>query len=290
MARILGVGIATLDIINEVDHYPDEDEEMRATAQHLRRGGNCTNTLTVLAQLTHACDWSGVLVDEPDAGRIITELEQFEIGHQHCLLQAGGKVPTSYITLNRSNGSRTIVHYRDLPELPYEVFETIDLTDYDWIHFEGRNIAETEKMMQRCRKYYPDIPLSLEAEKARDGMARLFPLADVILFSRAYAQAQGYKRAEEFLIGVNDTAPAATLYCGWGSEGAYGLKGDDIIHQTAFIPETTIDTLGAGDSFNAGIVHASLQQKSLQDVLQYACRLAGYKCGVNGLDILGFES
>ncbi|MDH5183128.1 MAG: ketohexokinase [Gammaproteobacteria bacterium] len=289
MARILGVGIATLDIVNEVDHYPAEDEEMRATAQHVRRGGNCTNTLTVLSQLGHGCDWSGVLAAEPDGGRIVTELEQFSIGHQHSLLQADGKVPTSYITLNRANGSRTIVHYRNLPELPYEVFESIDLTDYDWIHFEGRNIGETKRMMQRCREHYPDIPLSLEAEKPRESIDELFSHADVILYSRAYAQALGYKRAEEFLLGMNEKVPTATLYCAWGAQGGYGLVDDSLFHQAAFAPEVLVDTLGAGDSFNAGIIHAQLQQQSPQEVLHYACRLAGYKCGRSGLDIQAFE-
>lgn len=288
MARILGVGIATLDIINEVDHYPAEDEEMRATAQDIRRGGNCTNTLAVLAQLGHACDWSGVLVDEADGGRIVTELEQFGIGHQHCLLQAGGKVPTSYITLNKATGSRTIVHYRDLPELPYEVFETIDLTDYDWIHFEGRNISETQKMMQRCRQHYPDIPLSLEAEKPREGMELLFSHAEVMLFSRAYAEGLGYERAEDFLLGMNEKIPAASLYCGWGAQGGYSLESDNFFHQAAFAPAAIVDTLGAGDTFNAGIIHASLQQQTTQQALHYACRLAGYKCGQSGLDIQGF--
>ena len=36
MARILGVGIATLDIISTVQRYPAEDGEVRAIAQ--RRG------------------------------------------------------------------------------------------------------------------------------------------------------------------------------------------------------------------------------------------------------------
>ena len=50
MAQILGIGIATLDIINEVDGYPVEDSEQRALAQRQRTGGNVTNTLTVLRQ------------------------------------------------------------------------------------------------------------------------------------------------------------------------------------------------------------------------------------------------
>ena len=32
MAKVLAVGIATLDIVNEVDTYPDEDAEVRALA------------------------------------------------------------------------------------------------------------------------------------------------------------------------------------------------------------------------------------------------------------------
>ena len=35
MAHILGIGIATLDIINTVDGYPPEDAEVRAMARIL---------------------------------------------------------------------------------------------------------------------------------------------------------------------------------------------------------------------------------------------------------------
>ena len=53
MARILGIGIATLDVINIVDEYPREDDEIRANGQRIARGGNVTNTLVVLSQLGH---------------------------------------------------------------------------------------------------------------------------------------------------------------------------------------------------------------------------------------------
>ena len=51
MSKILGVGIATLDIINRVEHYPGADDEVRALSQVQVRGGNVTNTLVVLAQM-----------------------------------------------------------------------------------------------------------------------------------------------------------------------------------------------------------------------------------------------
>lgn len=48
---VLCVGLVCLDIVNTVDHYPKEDEDIRATGQKWAKGGNAANTLSVLAQL-----------------------------------------------------------------------------------------------------------------------------------------------------------------------------------------------------------------------------------------------
>ena len=287
MARILGVGIATLDIINSVDHYPQEDEELRALSQRVTRGGNCTNTLVALSQLGHQCSWAGVISDEPDGQRILADLDLHNIDHDCSLVQPGGKVPTSYITLNRANGSRTIVHYRDLAELPYHHFEALGLGGYDWYHFEGRNIEETLMMMQRVRRMAPLVPVSLEVEKPREGIEALFDQATVLIFSKAYAQSRGYDDGETFLKAMHKVTVGATLYCGWGDQGAYGiLKDGTPLHSPAFPPKELVDTVGAGDVFNAGIIHGELDHLARRDCLEQACRLAGYKCGVEGIEVL----
>jgi len=291
MARILGIGIATLDIINTVDHYPQEDEEMRALSQRLTRGGNCSNTLVALSQLGHECSWSGVIADEPDAERILADLEAQHVTYDNCLRVPDGKVPTSYITLNRANGSRTIVHYRDLPELPYRHFEALSLAGYDWFHFEGRNIEETLMMMQRVHREVPLASVSLEVEKPREGIEALFDQATVLIFSRAYARAKGFEDGEAFLKEMHRLTTCPTLYCAWGEAGAYGmLKDGSPLHSPAFPPPELVDTIGAGDVFNAGIIHGELSGLARQDCLEQACRLAGDKCGVEGIHLWnGFE-
>jgi len=291
MAKILGVGIATLDIINSVDHYPQEDEEMRALSQRLTRGGNCSNTLVALSQLGHQCNWVGVIADEPDAGRILADLEQQHVRYDGCLRVPDGKVPTSYITLNRATGSRTIVHYRDLPELPYHHFEGLTLEDYDWFHFEGRNIEETLMMMQRVRRERPLASVSLEVEKPREGIEALFDQASVLIFSKAYAQARGHQDGEALLREMHRLTTCPTLYCAWGEQGAYGmLKDGTSLHSPAFPPPEVVDSIGAGDVFNAGIIHGELAGLARQECLEQACRLAGDKCGVEGILLWnGFE-
>jgi len=285
VANILGVGIATLDIINEVDGLPPEDAEVRALGQQRRRGGNATNTLVVLSRLGHRCGWAGVLADEPDAAEVLTDLERHGID-TGAVQRSGGKLPTSYVTLNRRNGSRTIVHWRDLPEYPFDQFRTVALNRYDWLHFEGRNVEETGRMLGHAAATRPGLPRSLEIEKPRHGIEGLLPHAELLLFSRVYARERGFDSAEALLRAMRPLAPDALMVCGWGDAGAWATAQDGrLLYTPAFPPPRLVDTLGAGDTFNGGMIDGLLRGKGLAGALEAAARLAGRKCGVSGFEI-----
>lgn len=286
MARILIVGNATLDIVNSVDSYPHEDQEVRANEQQITRGGNAANTAVVLSQLGHQCSWAGTLADEPNGGMIHDDLIKHGILLDHFHSVDDGKVPTSYITLSRDTGSRTIVHYRDLPEYPAEAFAAIDLNSFDWLHFEGRNVAALKTMLERSKTVAPQLPISLEVEKKRPGMDELMPFADLLLFSRDYAERQEAKDGATFLQQIAATGINAMLTCTWGADGAFALDHDGQVYQaSSYQPEQVIDTLGAGDVFNAGMIDQLLREETLESSLQEATRLAGSKCGIRGLKL-----
>ncbi len=284
MARILGTGIATLDIINTVECYPPEDAEVRALAQRRARGGNVTNTLTVLSQLGHACAWAGTVASGPDGRFILDDLEQAGVDTASCTRVPTGTVPTSYVTVSRDTGTRTIVHYRDLPELSSADFARIGLKGFDWLHFEGRNVPDTRRMLEHVRLTHPGTPVSVEVEKPRPGIESLFPLADLLLFSRQYAQGLGVKSAADLLRIMQPQAPRGILVCAWGDAGAWALDpAGGSCASPAYPPPRLLETLGAGDVFNAGVIHARLQGRPLDESLDLACRLAGRKCGQIGL-------
>lgn len=287
MSNILAVGIATLDIINSVSTFPKEDDEVRAVSQRICRGGNATNTLTVLSQLGHNCHWAGVLANEPDMRHIEKDLQHHNINTQAVERMPSGKVPTSYITHNLETGSRTIVHHRDLPEYPFSTFEKIDLRQFDWIHFEGRNVDETAKMLEWYRRKHMNLPCSVEIEKEREGIDALFKHADILLFSKPFAEGRGHNDAMSLLKAIRLSAPNACLVCTWGEAGAWALDIDGKeYHCPSFPPPQVVDTLGAGDTFNAGMVDACVQGLSLEDAIASACKLAGRKCGHEGLEFI----
>jgi sugar/nucleoside kinase (ribokinase family) len=58
-----------------------------------------------------------------------------------------------------------------------------------------------------------------------------------------------------------------------GAEGAMTLEEGEVVHVPAF-PVKTVDTTGAGDSFNAGFLHRWLQGAPVLD-----CLRLGAACG-----------
>ncbi|KAA6185407.1 ketohexokinase [Thiohalocapsa marina] len=308
-ARVLGVGIATLDIVNQVADYPHEDAEVRALSQRVQRGGNVTNTLAVLAQLGHRCEWLGTLADDAGAGLIRQDLARHGIGCGHCPILAGRQTPTSYIALSRATGSRTIIHHRDLRELTAADFAAVSLDGFDWVHFEGRHPVETAAMIADVRRRRPGLPVSVEIEKPRPGVEAVWTGPggpDVLIFSRAYLLATGLDGTpEQALRRLGEATGARCCLLPWGEQGAYGLAAregplfgplveplvDPVrapavepVFAPAHRPPAVVDTLAAGDVFNAAAIDGLLRGLELPVLLSWANRLAGYRCGRQGLD------
>ncbi|MCB1735777.1 MAG: ketohexokinase [Gammaproteobacteria bacterium] len=272
-----------MDVINHVERYPDEDTEVRALGQRLRRGGNAANTAVVLRQFGINCDFIGCLADDAASHFIRRDLAAAGIDFSHAPTIRHGTTPTSYITLSQANGSRSIVHHRDLPELRRRDFAKIQGENYDWIHFEGRNVEVTGAML---RAVAAATATSVEIEKPRADIETLFPLADILLFSRHYARTTGHDDPRIFLESQATTLPRQRLFCAWGEAGAAALEQGTYYWQDAPRLSRVIDSVGAGDTFNAGIIAALMTGVAVPNALHDAVQLASRKCIQIGFDNL----
>ena len=281
MARVMCVGTATLDIVNRVDRYPAEDSEVRALAQSQRMGGNAANTAVVLAQLGAQVFWVGNLAQSSEV--VDHEFARHGVDASLATRIAGAVMPTSYVLISEANGSRSIVHFRDLPEYRADDFLKLDLRGFDWVHFEGRATDQLASMLRRARGMC-GLPVSLEVEKPRQRIEDLFDQVDLLLFSHDYAQARGFADAAALLRSL----PRGILAtCTWGAEGAWAVDHNGrLLHVAAPQLETVVDTLGAGDVFNAAMVQALSSGRTVEQAVQEAVNLASSQCAREGLDLV----
>eukprot|EP00964_Phaeocystis_antarctica_P034501 scaffold19638_cov68-Phaeocystis_antarctica.AAC.3 len=155
--------------------------------------------------------------------------------------------------------------------------------------------------------------LSVEIEEVGVSVAEALELcacADVAFFSRDWAK----KHAAE-LLGADDAADgdehealrllrqlasrvgphASTLVCAWGAQGAFALARSEPTRSSgpasqrwepAFEPavpvEHVVDSTGAGDSFNAGVITALAAGCPVSVALRDACAVAGQKVQQDG--------
>lgn len=291
--QILCVGLVVLDIINVVDKYPEEDTDRRCLSQRWQRGGNASNSCTVLSLLGARCAFMGSLAPGHVADFLVADFRQRGVDVSQVAWQSQGDTPCSSCIVNNSNGSRTIILYdTNLPDVSAKDFEKVDLTRFKWIHIEGRNASEQVKMLRRIEEHNAKQPLpqkvrvSVEIEKPREELFQLFSYGEVVFVSKDVAKHLGFQSAVEALRGLySRVKKGATLVCAWAEEGADALGPDgQLLHSDAFPPPRVVDTLGAGDTFNASVIFSLSKGNSMQDALRFGCQVAGKKCGLQGFD------
>ncbi|KAF1935598.1 Ribokinase-like protein [Clathrospora elynae] len=297
--------------LSSVPHFPIEDEKLRAKSITRRRGGNTANSLEA-AQNTQSTDLHllAVLPNEQSASSkfICESLPQVNISNVSLFRKQHQEAASSYIIQSEENRSRTIVSINQLPEMRDDEFmqQVHSFTGGKeqgwkkaWYHFEGRVPEITLLCVRFLRDQFPHFNISVECEKPeRTGMAEVAEYADVVFYSKLWAEKNGYTDARSFLEARrSETRDGAMLCCTWGSGGATAVqKGDDVVWADVKAWQAegdeqakVVDTIGAGDTFIAGMLFAINEhcEWSLQRKLEFANGLAGRKVLQEGFGGLG---
>lgn len=84
-------------------------------------------------------------------GFVLDDMSVRNIRYDHCPLH-DCEAPLSSVLLNEQTGSRTIVHSNpDMPILTAQDFQSVDLHEYAWVHFEVR-INDAMYFLNLCLK------------------------------------------------------------------------------------------------------------------------------------------
>ncbi|KAF2265435.1 Ribokinase-like protein [Lojkania enalia] len=325
--HIIAVGAIYIDTILTVPYYPGEDHKLRATSLSRRRGGNCANTFEVLEQLIKYRESSsdsrqngdGIslhllsVLPAKDSDAVSFIRDSFRsVALDPCSIyrKDAHEAASSYIIKSQETGSRTIVSYNELPELSVEEFvakakvmSVLEDAREGWYHFEGRNpfvVLDCIKYLRSSQEHH-GFKISVEVEKpTREGLMRIAAEADLVFYSKTWAEAKGFGSAKECLEQqLSHTRKDVLLCCTWGSDGATAVQRSSTGSKSwatvkAWKPVeftgSVIDAIGAGDTFIAGMLFALSHHSgdwSLEQKVNFANEIAGRKVFQEGFAGLG---
>ncbi|CAL8110063.1 unnamed protein product [Orchesella dallaii] len=306
---ICTVGLICVDIVSFMPEYPTEDSDHRCAEQTWERGGNASNSATVLACMGVPVECLGTLADDKLLKFLQDEMDSFGIKHDNCPIIPCGNGPMSVVVCAKDTGSRTIIHAKgNLPEITLSDIKKLNLKNYTWMHFEGRNELELPKIMQFVKEHNNEesftrtnlsdvpnyknttLPVSLEVELHIENLDKMLPLADVVLVGKDYAKLQGATNGSEAAeLMSKRVLPGTVVICPWGDQGAsycvtsVDPKKTDIITQPVYLCENVVDSLGAGDTFNATVIYCLSKGYDVRTSVDYACKVASLKLQIRGL-------
>lgn len=301
---ILCVGMCVLDIIHVCAEYPQEDTDKRCLDGYWQRGGNASNNCSVLSKLGAKCEFLGMTSSAVAFQFLYEDCKQRNIELKNCP-KSEMNPPFSSVILVKNQGTRTIVHANTgFPILKFEDFQKINLHNYTWMHFEGRNVEETKQMIDMIRKYNGkhkenNIKISVELEKLNKDLYILAMRANVVFVGKDIAQHMGWTSAKEAVYSsqsiisdlkakeMGEPWPSQKIICPWGSECSDALDGfsNDYFSLQAVSVENIVDSLGAGDTFVAAVIYAlNNLKKNFKEAVDYGNHMAAFKIQHRGYE------
>ncbi|WP_264184019.1 sugar kinase [Bacillus shivajii] len=129
----------------------------------------------------------------------------------------------------------------------------------------------------------PNLRLKLwTLEEAKKTLLDFLPHVDIVLSGEEEAELLFGERTIEEYIEIFKDYGVEDIVLKRGEEGSVGYRNGEMVYADPVKPKSVVDTVGAGDGFNAGYVYSYLNGKSLEESLHFANVIGSMVVTVSG--------
>ncbi len=275
---VLGIGMATMDILTPVAQLPKSDEVSSVESIALCGGGPVATALAVLARMGARTEYLGTLAGDSWGEAIRRDLDQLGVGTAHCQRVEEAQSIVSVILIEQQSGNRAILYHSDgFPELPPEAVDPALVAGARIVHLDGFHLQAALQAARIAHREGVLVSMDGGAGVRWEGTELLLELVDILIVARGFAV---------LFTGIEDEWDAARALSRHGARqvvvtdgirGSWFWDGHVALHQQAFRVEP-VDTTGAGDVYHGAYLYAFLQGWEPEKCLRYASAAAAIKC------------
>jgi sugar/nucleoside kinase (ribokinase family) len=275
--EVIVIGELNVDIIlNYIDGFPEVGKEKLAKEMNVTLGSSSAIFASNLSTLGTKVAFIGKIGKDAFASLVLNSLNTKGVNTSNIIQSATSNTGAT-IVLNYDQDRAMVTYPGAMETLKIEDVNFDFLATARHLHFSSiflqPGIRESLPALFAKAK---SLGLTTSVDPQWDPAERwdinlydLLPVLDIFMPNKAeLLLLTGSKSVDEVISKIKEIAPNIILVIKNGADGAYGWRSGNLVHQPAFMNSDVIDSIGAGDSFNAGFIHEFIKGSSLVKCLE----------------------
>lgn len=275
---VLVAGELNVDIIlNHLNKFPEMGKEVLAEQMTITLGSSSAIFASNLSVLGTRVAFAGALAKDQFGNQILSSLREKGVVTDHIVFTKDRSTGAT-IALNFDEdramitypGAMSVFSLEDVPEKLFSESKHLHVSS---IFLSVKLKEQVCKLFRKAKSFGLTTSLDpqWDPEEQWDiDFKSLLPDVDVFLPNESELLALTGSVSTEEAVKKIQGYSNNILIVKSGRNGAFLWKGEESIHQPAFLNEKVADSIGAGDSFDAGFIHQFIQGKSLRQCLEFA--------------------
>ncbi|MFD1037553.1 sugar kinase [Virgibacillus byunsanensis] len=176
----------------------------------------------------------------------------------------------------------------DLDEAYFQQAKVLHITGI-FPAIDSKNIAIYDRAIELAKKhglkisFDPNIRLRMwSKEKAKEVLSKILPHVDILLAGDEEMDIIIGEKDPKVIIEKAKELGISFIAVKQGDKGSVGYHNGEIIESPPVKPSKVVDTVGAGDGYNAGIIYGILKDWPLEKTLHFANTIGSMVVSVVG--------
>ncbi len=287
---IVCIGHLLYDIRCYVDDFPFPDK-LAVIKGHLKSsvGGSSANTAVAASKLGKKTGIIGKAGFDEYGWSIIQNLRDQKVSLDHILVDLKNPTGVSLITVNKKGIPEFIQMIGASEPICPEEIRRRYIEDARHLHMTGLNLDALAKASEIAKNSNLTVSFDPGRKKSELGyrkLTRVLKNVDILFLNRKEARTLLAADVNEPITDIikkltHKIGKDRTYIVKGGERAVLAYSPDAELSSTPFEIEA-IDTIGAGDAFNAGFLTAYLEGKDLQDSITNGIGCSAIKCTREG--------
>jgi len=279
--QIVGVGLATLDVLLRLKDMPTWEHGARLSGFRFDGGGLVGTAMVAAAKLGARVGFVGTAGTDEAADVKLRSFVGCGVDLSHLVRREGPEDQVVIVHVHAETGERMFSGmdtWSRQPLLPEELDRSY-ITSAEYLHLDGFQYEAAVQAAKWMREAGKTVVMdgSQTSGPVHEPLRKLVPLVDVLItgsgFAKGLTGASDIWEAGDAILKMGPRIFVETV----GADGSYTVTAQERFHTPAFKVDV-VDTTGAGDVFHGAYIVGMLHGWDARSVALFSSAVSAIKC------------